>query len=115
MAAEYRPVPPAYLRPLLFLDAAREMMLSQDWPYRTVSVVMESQPVLPPSGGSTATSREPRRAGQPWSALCLPGVAEITGPPIALVASSWSPLLATMVIDVGFADPIEVPLTVDPE
>jgi hypothetical protein len=30
MAAEYRPVAPANLRPMLLLDAAREMMLSQD-------------------------------------------------------------------------------------
>jgi hypothetical protein len=36
-------------------------------------------------------------------------------PSIALVESSWSPLLPTMMIDVGFIDPIEVPLTVDPE
>lgn len=45
MAAEYRPVAPVdptNLRPMLFLDVAREMMLSQDWPYRAVSVVMES-------------------------------------------------------------------------
>jgi hypothetical protein len=30
------------LRPVLFPDVAREIMLSQDWPYRAVSVVMES-------------------------------------------------------------------------
>ncbi len=45
MAEAYRPVvpvDPANLRPMLFLDAAREIMLSQDWPYRAVSVVMES-------------------------------------------------------------------------
>jgi TRAP-type uncharacterized transport system substrate-binding protein len=45
MAEGYRPVAPVdptNLRPMLFLDVAREMMLSQDWPYRAVSVVMES-------------------------------------------------------------------------
>ena len=36
------PVDPTNLRPMLFLDVAREIMLSQDWPYRAVSVVMES-------------------------------------------------------------------------
>jgi hypothetical protein len=45
MAEAYRPVAavdPTNLRPMLFLDVAREIMLSQDWPYRAVSVVMES-------------------------------------------------------------------------
>jgi TRAP-type uncharacterized transport system substrate-binding protein len=45
MAEGYRPVAPVdstNLRPMLFLDVAREIMLSQDWPYRAVSVVMES-------------------------------------------------------------------------
>jgi TRAP-type uncharacterized transport system substrate-binding protein len=36
------PVDPTNLRPMLFLDVAREMMLSPDWPFRAVSVVMES-------------------------------------------------------------------------
>jgi TRAP-type uncharacterized transport system substrate-binding protein len=36
------PVDPTNLRPMMFQDAAREMMLSADWPYRAVSVVMES-------------------------------------------------------------------------
>jgi hypothetical protein len=46
MAEGFRPVAPVdptNLRPMLFLDVAREIMLSQDWPYRAVSVVMESQ------------------------------------------------------------------------
>jgi TRAP-type uncharacterized transport system substrate-binding protein len=45
MAEEFipvAPVDPSNLRPMLFLDAAREMMLSPDWPYRAVTVVMES-------------------------------------------------------------------------
>jgi TRAP-type uncharacterized transport system substrate-binding protein len=45
MAEDYRPVAPVdptNLRPMLFLDVARQMMLSGDWPYRAVSVVMES-------------------------------------------------------------------------
>jgi hypothetical protein len=45
MAEEYRPVAPVdptNLRPMMFLDVARTMMLSQNWPYRAVSVVMES-------------------------------------------------------------------------
>lgn len=45
MAEGFRPVAPvdpSNLRPMLFLDVAREIMLSQDWPYRAVSVVMES-------------------------------------------------------------------------
>jgi hypothetical protein len=45
MAEGYRPVAPVdptSLRPMLFLDVAREIMLSEDWPYRAVSVVMES-------------------------------------------------------------------------
>jgi hypothetical protein len=45
MAEPYRPVAPidpTNLRPMLFLDAARTIMLSADWPYRAVSVVMES-------------------------------------------------------------------------
>lgn len=45
MAEPYRPVAPVdptNLRPMLFLDAARTIMLSADWPYRAVSVVMES-------------------------------------------------------------------------
>jgi NMT1-like family len=45
MAEAFRPVAPVdptNLRPMLFLDVAREIMLSQDWPYRAVSVVMES-------------------------------------------------------------------------
>jgi TRAP-type uncharacterized transport system substrate-binding protein len=36
------PVDPTNLRPMLFLDVARQIMLSEDWPYRAVSVVMES-------------------------------------------------------------------------
>jgi hypothetical protein len=45
MAEPFRPVAPVdptNLRPILFLEAAREIMLSEDWPYRAVSVVMES-------------------------------------------------------------------------
>ncbi|HEY6495153.1 MAG TPA: TetR family transcriptional regulator, partial [Trebonia sp.] len=45
MAAEFRPVAPVdptNLRPMLFLDVAREMMLDDDWSHRAVSVVMES-------------------------------------------------------------------------
>ena len=45
MAAEFRPVAPVdptNLRPMLFLDVAREMMLGHDWSHRAVSVVMES-------------------------------------------------------------------------
>jgi TRAP-type uncharacterized transport system substrate-binding protein len=45
MAAEFRPVAPVdptNLRPMLFLDVAREMMLGDDWPHRAVTVVMES-------------------------------------------------------------------------
>jgi TRAP-type uncharacterized transport system substrate-binding protein len=45
MAEGYRPVAPVdptNMRAMLFLDAARTMMLSQDWPYRAVSIVMES-------------------------------------------------------------------------
>lgn len=45
MAEEYRPVAPVdptNLRPMLFLDVARQIMLSPDWPYRAVSVTMES-------------------------------------------------------------------------
>jgi hypothetical protein len=45
MAEEYRPVAPVdptNLRPMLFLDVAREMMLNQAWSHRAVSVVMES-------------------------------------------------------------------------
>jgi hypothetical protein len=36
------PVDPTNLRPMLFLDVAREIMLSDDWSHRAVSVVMES-------------------------------------------------------------------------
>jgi TRAP-type uncharacterized transport system substrate-binding protein len=45
MAADFRPVAPVdptNLRPMLFLDVAREMMLGHDWSHRAVSVVMES-------------------------------------------------------------------------
>ena len=45
MAAEFRPVAPVdptNLRPMLFLDVAREMMLGNDWSHRAVTVVMES-------------------------------------------------------------------------
>ena len=45
MAAEFRPVAPVdptNLRPMLFLDVAREMMLGNDWSHRAASVVMES-------------------------------------------------------------------------
>ncbi len=45
MAEAFRPVAPVdptNLRPMLFLDVARELMLGQDWPYRAVSIVMES-------------------------------------------------------------------------
>jgi uncharacterized protein len=45
MAAEFRPVAPVdptNLRPMLFLDVARQIMLSDDWSHRAVSVVMES-------------------------------------------------------------------------
>jgi TRAP-type uncharacterized transport system substrate-binding protein len=45
MAEGFRPVAPVdptNLRPMLFLDVAREMMLSQDWSHRAVSIVMES-------------------------------------------------------------------------
>jgi hypothetical protein len=35
------PVDPTNLRPMLFLEAARDMMLNEDWPFRAVSVVME--------------------------------------------------------------------------
>ena len=37
------PVDPTNLRPMLFLDVARQIMLSEDWIHRAVSVVMESQ------------------------------------------------------------------------
>ena len=36
------PVDPTNLRPMLFLDVARQIMLSEDWSHRAVSVVMES-------------------------------------------------------------------------
>jgi hypothetical protein len=36
------PINPLNLRPLLMLDVAHEMMLSEDWPLRAVSVVFES-------------------------------------------------------------------------
>lgn len=45
MAAEFRPVAPVdptNLRPMLFLDVARQMMLDDDWSHRAVSVTMES-------------------------------------------------------------------------
>jgi len=45
MTEEYRPVAPVdptNLRPMLFLDAAREMMLNRDWSHRAVSIVLES-------------------------------------------------------------------------
>jgi hypothetical protein len=45
MAEPFRPVAPVdptNLRPMLFLDVAREIMLSDDWSHRAVSVVMES-------------------------------------------------------------------------
>jgi TRAP-type uncharacterized transport system substrate-binding protein len=45
MAAEFRPVAPVdptNLRPMLFLDVARQVMLADDWTHRAVSVVMES-------------------------------------------------------------------------
>src|SRR5690348_15871782 len=45
MAAEFRPVAPVdptNLRPMLFLDVAREMMLGNDWSHRAVPVVMQS-------------------------------------------------------------------------
>lgn len=45
MAEPFRPVAPVdptNLRPMLFLDVAREIMLSPDWSHRAVTVVMES-------------------------------------------------------------------------
>jgi hypothetical protein len=45
MAAEFRPVAPVdptNLRPMLFLDVARQIMLADDWSHRAVSVVLES-------------------------------------------------------------------------
>jgi hypothetical protein len=36
------PVDPTNPRPMLFLDVARQIMLSPDWTHRAVSVVMES-------------------------------------------------------------------------
>ncbi|HEX6449267.1 MAG TPA: hypothetical protein VF060_07395 [Trebonia sp.] len=45
MAAEFRPVAPVdptNLRPMLFLDAARQMMLAPDWSHRAVTVTIES-------------------------------------------------------------------------
>jgi TRAP-type uncharacterized transport system substrate-binding protein len=45
MAADFRPVAPVdptNLRPMLFLDVAREIMLADDWSHRAVTVVMES-------------------------------------------------------------------------
>ena len=36
------PVDPTNMRPMLFLDVARQIMLSPDWTHRAVSVVMES-------------------------------------------------------------------------
>jgi uncharacterized protein len=45
MAEAYRPVAPVdptNMRPMLFLDVARELMLGPDWSHRAVSIVMES-------------------------------------------------------------------------
>ena len=42
MGEPFRPVAPTNLRPMLFLDVARQIMLSQDWTHRAVSVTMES-------------------------------------------------------------------------
>jgi TRAP-type uncharacterized transport system substrate-binding protein len=45
MAEPFRPVAPVdptNLRPMLFLDVAREIMLSPDWSHRAVTVVLES-------------------------------------------------------------------------
>ncbi|MBV9795455.1 MAG: hypothetical protein JO016_16120 [Actinobacteria bacterium] len=45
MGQEFRPVAPidpTNLRPLLFLDVANQLMLNPGWPYRAVTVVMES-------------------------------------------------------------------------
>jgi TRAP-type uncharacterized transport system substrate-binding protein len=45
MAADFRPVAPVdptNLRPMLFLDVARQIMLAGDWTHRAVTVVMES-------------------------------------------------------------------------
>lgn len=36
------PVDPTNIRPLLFLDVARDMMMDGSWPYRAVTVTMES-------------------------------------------------------------------------
>jgi hypothetical protein len=36
------PIDPTNIRPLLFLDVAREMMLDNSWPHRVVTVTMES-------------------------------------------------------------------------
>ncbi|MGH3393390.1 MAG: hypothetical protein ACRDPO_01750, partial [Streptosporangiaceae bacterium] len=36
------PVDPTNLRPMLFLDVARQMMLSPDWSHRAATVVLES-------------------------------------------------------------------------
>jgi TRAP-type uncharacterized transport system substrate-binding protein len=44
MAEAFRPVAPVdptNIRPMLFLDVARQMMLSQDWSHRAVTIVME--------------------------------------------------------------------------
>jgi hypothetical protein len=41
MAADFRPVAPVdptNLRPMLFLDVAREMMLGNDWSHRAVTL-----------------------------------------------------------------------------
>jgi hypothetical protein len=45
MATEFRPVAPVdptNLRPMLFLDVARQMMLAPDWSHRAVTVTLES-------------------------------------------------------------------------
>ena len=36
------PVDPTNMRPILFLDVARAIMLDNDWPFRAVTIVMES-------------------------------------------------------------------------
>ena len=64
-----------------------------------------------PPGAGAVRRREPRGDQLEASQVLL----KSPDPSMALVESSWSPLLPTIVIEVGFWEPMELPLADAPE
>jgi hypothetical protein len=117
MGEPFRPVDPTNLRPMLFLEAAREIMLDGDWPFRAVTVVMEDhggpgrhRRLHQPEGRGHdrgPATRHCRPTCRPWTTAAGPFTVDPARPP-SWSRSSASPL--ERMVKESPVTPLDVPL-----